>query len=133
MRTYDEVMAGSLDRPAFSNGTEGHAWMDNWCDRCVHDKPLRDGGPTDPTTGILGCPIIAVAYQSRTPAEWLEQEPFALGDQFHCIEFRDEDDPGPPAEPQPIPDPPGQEALLPREACEGVRMLVPAGELAVAR
>lgn len=46
---------------------------------------------------------------------------------FHCIEFRDEND-GPGPEPQPVPTPPGQGELLPRAEFEGVRMLTPLPE-----
>lgn len=125
MRTYAEIVAGAADRPAFSNGTEGYSWQRRWCDRCVHDKPIRsDDGKPDPATGILGCPVLATAMQALTPAEWIEQDPLSRSDRYHCVEFRDEDDPGP-GEPQPIPDPPGQETLFERGPFEATRMLSP--------
>ena len=99
MRTYEEAYAAAQPKPAFSNGTEGYAWMDAWCDRCVHDKGTRDG------TDDAGCPLVRVALMERTPSEWLEQ-PWqqvtgrpegvtapVLGDTYHCVEFRPEDDP----------------------------------------
>jgi hypothetical protein len=105
MRSYQEAYAAARDEPAFSNGTEGYAWMENWCESCVHDKPAREERPED------GCPLIMVAFMSRTPSEWMEQ-PWqqikgmpegqtapVLGDTYHCVEFRDEDDPGPGYEP----------------------------------
>lgn len=126
MRTYEEAWEHAVDRRPFSNGTEGYAWMDNWCYRCKNDGDHLD----DP-----GCPLVLVALMGRTPSEWFEQ-PWGqirgrpegetapvLGDTYHCAEFRDEDDDGP-REPKPIPDPPGQEILLPREPYEGVRMLM---------
>lgn len=98
MRTYDEALAASRDTPAFSNGTEGYGWMDAWCDRCVHDKGMRDG------TDGQGCPLVMVTLMRRTPAEFLdgprdEQGCYGIADQYHCVEFRDENDPGPGYEP----------------------------------
>jgi hypothetical protein len=113
--TYDEAFEHAADEPAFSNGTEGYEWMGNWCDRCVHDKPARQDDPGN------GCPLILVAMMSRTPAEWIEQERFGLADRYHCVLFRDEDDPGG-REPVPVPDPPGQLLLLSRDGYEGTRM-----------
>lgn len=128
MRTYDEAFAAAVDQSAFSNGTEGHAWMDQWCFRCVHDKGTRDG--SDP----VGCPLVMVALMGRTPSEWLEQ-PWqqingrpdgdtapVLGDTYHCVEFRNEDDPGPGYEPQPDPPPPGQLPLFDDQPYRGYRM-----------
>ncbi|HLU99158.1 MAG TPA: hypothetical protein VKZ89_20175 [Thermobifida alba] len=121
--TGAEAMARSRDRTPFSNGTEGAAWMAAWCHRCVHDADARDmNGP--------GCPLVFVAIQGRTPAEWDdgprdENGLYGLADQYQCTYFRDEDGPdgGGDPEPQPIPDPPGQEALLPRTGLEGARIL----------
>jgi hypothetical protein len=105
MRSYDEAYAAARDEPAFSNGTEGEAWTENWCERCVHDSPeLVDRGE--------GCPLIMVALMGRTPGEWLRQEGFRLGDQYRCVEFRDQDDPGPGYEAPPDPPLPGQEVLF---------------------
>ncbi|MFD8740828.1 hypothetical protein ACFV06_38750, partial [Streptomyces sp. NPDC059618] len=94
-------------------------WMANWCDRCVHDRPARqEEGP--------GCPLVLVALMGRTPAQWLTPDADAdahVFAEYHCIEFRGEDD-GPGPEPQPVPDPPGQFCLWPREPFESVRMFV---------
>ena len=115
MRTYDEAMAAASDKRPFSNGTEGYAWTDSWCDRCVNDRGARDG------TDERGCPLLMVALMGKTPAEWIEQ-PWqqikgrpagetapTLGDTYHCTEFRDEDNGGG-DEPEPGPPPvhPGQ-------------------------
>jgi hypothetical protein len=122
--SYDEAFARSLDKPPFSNGDEGYGWMWNNCDRCVHDKPAREDHPED------GCPLILLAMIGRTPAEWLDQkrigpkgplEPYGIADQYRCMYFRSEDD-GPDPEPCPVPDPPGQLCLMPREPFEGTRM-----------
>jgi len=114
-RYYDEARP---ERP-FSNGSQGYGWMANNCDRCIHDKPAREGREGE------GCPLILVALMGRTPAQWLAEtdEAWVYGD-FTCIEFRNEDD-GPGPEPQPIPTPPGQGELLPREDYQAVRMLTP--------
>jgi len=95
MRTYEEAYAAANDRPAFSNSTDGEAWMGNWCEQCVNDSPeLVDAGN--------GCPLIMVALMNRTPSEWIRQDPATLGDQYHCTEYREpgdgDDEPGPPPE-----------------------------------
>lgn len=107
------------DRVPFSNGTEGYDWMENWCARCIHDG--YGLGKDEPQ-----CPLITVAYCGRTPAEWLdgprdEHGRYGICDQYHCVMFRDRDDPGG-REPEPVPDPPGQTTMWPREPFEGVRM-----------
>lgn len=104
-----------IDEPAFSNGTEGYAWIANWCDRCIHDKPAREDRYED------ACQILILSLIGKTPGEWLRQDGFRLGDQYHCIEFRDEDD-GPPPPTEPEPTPPGQGELLPMEPFVGTRM-----------
>lgn len=118
--SYDEAMKTSREGSPFSNGTEGYAWLENWCGRCINDKPAREGDEAN------GCPLVLVALLGRTPVEWVDQwdgkSPFPLGDNYHCILFRDEDD-GPDPEPKPIPDPPGQLTLAPREPYEAARML----------
>ena len=105
MRTYDEAKAAAKDEPAFSNGTEGYAWMDNWCDRCVHDKGTRDG------TDEAGCPLVMVALMGKTPIEWIDQTEngHRLGDTYHCTEFRDEDEGGGDDDAPPPPGPPAPE------------------------
>ena len=115
MRTYDEAIEAATDGVPFSNGTEGMCWQENWCDRCIHDKPFRDDDPGN------GCPLLMVAFLGKTPSEWMRQEGNYLGDKYHCIEFRGEDE-GPGPEPQPVPDPPGMDALIPREPYTGPLM-----------
>lgn len=125
MRTYEEAFAAAREVRAFANGTEGHAWTDRWCDRCIHDQSARNDQvkPDPANNGLLGCALLAVALMGRTPAEWLEQPwPWALGDTYHCVDFRNEDDPGPGYEPTPEPPPPGQLPLFDDEPYRGYRM-----------
>ena len=122
MRTYSEAFDAAREGSPFSNGSQGYGWMARNCDRCIHDKPARQGDAAN------GCPLILVALMRKTPAEWLaETEQAQIFADYTCVEFRDEDNPGG-AEPEPIPDPPGQLALAPREPYEGVRMLSPLPE-----
>ncbi|WP_128803675.1 MULTISPECIES: hypothetical protein [unclassified Streptomyces] len=118
MRTYDEAFAAARDESTFSNSSQWEVWAAKNCDRCIHDRPTRQGDDAN------GCPLILVALMNRRPAEWLteteEQEVYA---DYTCTEFRHEDDPDP--EPRPIPTPPAQGELLPREPFEGHRMLSP--------
>lgn len=122
--TYDQAWATAREGSPFANGTEGECWMDRNCYRCVNDKPSRQGDYAN------GCPLILVAYEGRLPAEWVPDKPGYLGEQWRCMYFRDEDDGGDP-EPKPIPDPPGQLTLAPREPFEATRMLtaLPARQL----
>lgn len=104
MRPYEQAFEAARDRPAFSTGTEGETWVANWCERCVHD--LGEG-----------CPLVLVSLMQRTPMEWLdgprdEQGRYSMADQYHCVEYRDRDDPGPGYEPPSDPPLPGQETLF---------------------
>ena len=118
--TYDQAWKTAHDEPAFSNGTEGHTWLETHCERCINDSPeLVDRDE--------GCPLILVSLMGRTPAEWTPDQPGTLGMRYRCMYFRSEEDGGDP-EPKPIPDPPGQLTLAPREPFERpARMLAPLG------
>lgn len=107
--------ATPIDGSPFSNSTEGEAWTANWCDRCIHDKPAREDRYED------ACAIFTLALTGQTPGEWIRQDGFRLGDQYHCIEFRSEDE-GPPPPTEPEPTPPGQGELIPMEPYVGTRM-----------
>lgn len=100
------------DETAFSNSDMWEHWAERNCYRCSNDG--MGIGKDQPQ-----CPLILVALMGRTPAEWTDQTP-PLGD-FLCIYFRDRDDPGG-REPRPIPDPPGQSVMFPREPWTGVRL-----------
>lgn len=73
MPSFDDVVERAADKPAFSNGTEGDAWMAHWCWRpCCYEET---------------CPILAAALFGATPAEWVEVEPLSLGNQYRCTKF----------------------------------------------
>jgi hypothetical protein len=115
VRTEAEITETARNQPAFSNGTEGEGWMDNWCYRCAVDAPFQRGAEP------LGCPLIAVALLGKTPAEWVEQ-PWTetgppLADRYHCTEFRPDD--GGDADPPPPPVLPGQLDLFTADALDG--------------
>lgn len=66
---------------AFSNSTEGECWTSKWCDRCIHDKPAREGREED------ACAIFLIALCGQTPGEWIEESPGSLSDRYRCTEF----------------------------------------------
>ncbi|RZQ59817.1 hypothetical protein [Amycolatopsis suaedae] len=109
---YDDILARSIDEPAFSNGTEGDAWTAKWCCRCLRDAPFRNMGRGS------GCPILLVTMMGRRPAELLdgprdEQGRYSMADQYTCVEFRRPGGGGD-GEPHPRPEPPGMDGLFPR-------------------
>jgi hypothetical protein len=110
--TYEDALARARDEIAFSNGSMWETWSGRNCCRCANDG--MGLGKDEPQ-----CPLILVGLRGKTPMEWTDQQP-PLGD-YLCAYFRDRDDPGG-REPEPVPDPPGQLALMPREPWEGVRM-----------
>ena len=125
MDDFETAYDNALDTPAFSNGTSGYDWMAAWCDCCAHDAPYqRDETKT-------GCPLVLVAMWRRTPREWIPGDPADLEDQYTCVYFRDENDDDPDAKPEPLPDPPGMEALFPRELVEPGRVFIPLPEVSV--
>lgn len=94
MRTYEQILADATDRPPFSNGTAGYAWMDNWCHR-----PCKKDRNED-------CPLIMAALMQKTPKEWTEV-PGRIQD-YVCSEFEPDDEGDGEAEPQPYPQPVGE-------------------------
>jgi hypothetical protein len=110
--SFEEAQATAREVSPFSNGTEGECWMENNCHRCINDAPTRRD------EWDKGCPLIMVALLGKTPVEWMETNPYGLGNRYMCIYFRDENDGPGPEEPTPIPDPPGQDALFPRDDFE---------------
>lgn len=118
MRTPREIEKDAREGSPFSNGSEFEIWQDANCGTCVHDKPAREGREWD------GCPLLAIVYADLTPAEWLKsQNPPSPASIYTCVEYRHENDGKDDPEPKPIPDPPGQLTLFPREGFEGVRLL----------
>jgi hypothetical protein len=80
MKTFDEIYDAAEDRPAFSNGTEGDAWMSRWCYECTRDADES-------------CQLISVAMIGRTPVEWVPDKPMSLGAQYRCTEFEPTESP----------------------------------------
>jgi hypothetical protein len=120
MRTEAEIDTAAKPGRPFSNGTEGYAWMGNWCDECVNNDEEKE----------LWCPILSVALLGKTPSEWIEQ-PWGqikgrpegetaptLGDTYHCTEFVQrpewpgDDDPDGEPDPEPTPVCEGQLDLI---------------------
>jgi hypothetical protein len=93
VRTYEQIMADAKQEPAFSNGTEGYAWMDNWC-----WHPCKKDRNED-------CPLIMASIMGVTPIEWTEVERFSLADRYNCSEFEPDDRDGDDREPEPFPQP----------------------------
>lgn len=118
MRTYQEIEATARDVSPFSNGTEWEIWAANWCWRpCMNPveanwQRYEDGKGPAPEDFPGGCPLILVAMMGKTPSEWIEQPDNGYQNDYHCIEFRDEEGDG--GEPEPVPDPPGMIELFPR-------------------
>lgn len=67
----------------FSNGTEGFAWMENWCDRCENDHACHR---EEPEHGG-GCEVLLRELTDQPVPEFIEGTG-RLGDTVHCIEFR---------------------------------------------
>lgn len=116
---FSQLLEEARDEPAFSNSDEGIGWMDANCATCIHEKPTRQGREDQ------GCPLILVTLMGKRPIQFLdgprdEHGRYSRAGQYHCIEYRHEDDG--PTDPQPIPDPPGQLTLVPRDDYTGVRM-----------
>ncbi|MFI2620453.1 hypothetical protein [Streptomyces sp. NPDC018584] len=120
--SVDALYNEARDEPAFSNSSEGMAWMDANCDTCIHEKDQRNTNNPGP-----GCNLILVSLMGRRPVQWIdgprdEHGRYSMAGQYHCTEYRHEDDG--PTDPQPIPDPPGQLTLVPRDDYTGTRMLL---------
>lgn len=128
MDDFDIAYANARDERAFSNGTDWEIWSYNWCENnCVHDAAYQRGETNE------GCPLALVAMCGRTPREWLPGDPkdMTCGSQYTCVYYRHEDDDDPDAKPEPVPDPPGMEALFPRELVEPGRVFIPLPEIRV--
>lgn len=74
----------------FSNATEGDAWTNVWCERCIHDHAAHDGNYED------GCPLFVFSlvenYDDDKPvtgALWRERTgaPFHLPPDVECLMF----------------------------------------------
>ncbi|MFJ9114432.1 hypothetical protein ACIRJO_02665 [Streptomyces sp. NPDC102394] len=111
MRTYDEALAAARDESTFSNSSQWEVWSAKNCDRCIHDRPARQGDDGN------GCPLILISLLGKRPAEWQTQsaEDDVFAD-YTCTEFRHDDAPAPQARPVSVS--PGQGELLPCEPYE---------------
>ena len=118
MRNYPEIAASASFFFNDTATTEIYTWMENWCYRCHNPVELAwrryETGErkTAPKDFPGGCPLILAAMNGLTPSEWLEQDRFRLGDQYHCIEYRGPDEGG--GEPRPRPEPRDMDGLFPR-------------------
>lgn len=124
MDDADTAYANARNERPFSNSTDREIWTYNWCENdCVHDAEYQAGRSNE------GCPLALVSMLDRTPREWIPGPDEYCGDKYMCVMYRhiDEDDP----DPKPVPDPPGVEALFPREICEGPRVFLPMPEVRV--
>lgn len=122
VRSVAEIEADARDGSPFSNSTEWEIWSSQLCDRCKVDAPARDRGDY-----ANGCPLILIALGGKTPAEWLEQAEL-VPDRFHCVEYRDNDEPRRITHPErPMP---GQGELIPRADFERPKVFADvAGEI----
>ena len=61
--------------PAFSNGTEGMAWTDAWCEHCVHDHDMHGPDGSGPGCDIMLGQVIATYndYPEAWPEAWLPE------------------------------------------------------------
>lgn len=72
MPSFEQAEAAAGERMSFSNGTEGDAWMENWCYRCAHEET---------------CVLVLVAMLGKTPRAWEPDRPGSLGHQYTCTAF----------------------------------------------
>lgn len=70
MRSLDEILETSLERPAFSNGDLWDIWSYHWCNLCIKDSDED-------------CPLILAGFMNVTPREWVK---VGLQD-YECTEF----------------------------------------------
>ena len=90
----------------FSNGTEGFAWMDEWCNRCANDHCTHNADPDYENA----CGIIRDLISHRAnPAmvDFRRQTKYGELPDWKCMEFsRCSCDRGPDDSPGPEPEPP---------------------------
>lgn len=70
----------------FSNGTEGYAWMAEWCDRCANDHQAHVDHHED------GCPIIGshLAFPEKERPKWVDltdEYGFTFPPAVRCLSF----------------------------------------------
>jgi hypothetical protein len=75
---------------SISNGTEGEAFMERYCSRCVHDRGER----LWPGQG-LGCGLILQSMVDDDVPEWINTAPPApIWQPVICTRYTPEPDPG---------------------------------------
>jgi hypothetical protein len=68
-------MSGPMpgERHIPSNGTEGWAFIEDWCSRCERDKELSGTKHPEDCGDDDWCPIVAASYRDEA-VEWRELE-----------------------------------------------------------
>lgn len=69
--------APPTDGSPFATGTQGYAWMADWCNKCTRDGDIDAG---------LGCPLLLVALTGQTPGEWV---PVRTGG-YVCVSYSED-------------------------------------------
>lgn len=54
-----------------SNGTEGHAFIEQWCGTCARDKAAREGADIDECDDNEVCQILGASFRGEA-VEWRE-------------------------------------------------------------
>lgn len=78
------AFADACHRP-FSNGTEGGAWTAKWCDYCVRDHGLHNGGESQPM-----CDLVMTSMCDEWPEGWIPEPDdgrFFLPSRMICTAF----------------------------------------------
>ena len=92
MTHSDEIapLANMLVRRPFSNGTEGSAWTSAWCDYCVHDHGLHNGGEDNPMCELVGAAMFHQADEPLNVEAWIAEPDdgqFFLPSRMICLRF----------------------------------------------
>ncbi len=73
---------------AFSNGTEGEAWMSAWCNHCARDHGMHNGGAEQPMCDLILQTMLG--RDSTWPEGWLPEPDdgdFYLPSRIVCLAF----------------------------------------------
>lgn len=86
------ALADAAKWPVFSNGTEGHAWMSNWCSYCVHDHGMHQGNDnTDEACDLILLALLENSSNKPTwPEAWLPEPDdgkFFMPSRLTCLKF----------------------------------------------
>ncbi len=80
MLDLDAELDRAEDTMPFSNSTDGYAWTDRWCGRCL--KNTNDD-----------CPLLTVALLGKTPFGWIEMHGQDLVWRYLCAEYQENEEP----------------------------------------